>query len=96
MEEQISQALSKVQSIICDVKKSIKSVSSPDQFLPNISDILSEIFILEVVFSVKQCPSPSDANLDEILGDDDIWWGSSQECMTYSEHDDPSDMCTII
>ena len=64
MEEQVSQALSKVKSILSDVKLSITSVPS-EKFLPIISDILSEI--TEVVACVQQVDAMS---VDE--PDDDI------------------------
>ena len=51
--------------ILPDVKKSIKSVSSPIQFLPNISDILSEI--TDVVSSVQESPSNASHNSSEAV-----------------------------
>ena len=52
MQEQVLEAFVRVKSILSDVKQSIISVSSPSQFLPNISDIISEIS--EVVACVQQ------------------------------------------
>ena len=77
MEEQVSQALSRVQSIMSDVKLSIKSVPS-QKFLPIISDILSEI--TEVVACVQEDDVMS---VDEF--DDDLWWDSSPEYVHYSD-----------
>jgi len=89
MEEQISQALSRVQSIIYDVKKSIQSVSSPVQFLPNISDILSEI--ADVVSCVQESPSDASNNLSE----DDLWWDSTSETVQYSDGESSCGVSTI-
>ena len=80
MEEQVSQALSKVKSIMSDVKLSITSVPS-EKFLPIISDILSEI--TEVVACVQQVDTMS---VDQ--PDDDLWWDSSPECVNYSDSDE--------
>ena len=88
MEEQVSQALSKVKSILSDVKLSITSVPS-EKFLPIISDILSEI--TEVVACVQQVDAMS---VDE--PDDDLWWDSSPECVNYSDSDEEHLMVSTI
>jgi len=85
MQEQLSEAFLRVKSILSDVKKSIVSVSSPTMFLPQISDILSEI---EVVVS-----SVHEADVDHaIQSDDELWWDSSPECVAYSDSDDDQSM----
>ena len=88
MEEQVSQALSKVKSILSDVKLSITSVPS-EKFLPIISDILSEI--TEVVACVQQVDAMS---VDQ--PDDDLWWDSNPECVNYSDSDEEHSMVSTI
>ena len=88
MEEQVSQALSRVKFILSDVKLSITSVPS-EKFLPIISDILSEI--IEVVACVQQVDAMS---VDE--PDDDLWWDSSPECVNYSDSDEEHLMVSTI
>jgi len=91
MQEQVSDALVRVKSILSDVKKSVQSVPSPVKLLPQISDILSEIS--EVVSSVHQSP-PTDA-MDETL-DDDLWWDSSAELVNYNDSDKEESMMSSI
>ena len=88
MEEQVSQALSRVKSILSDVKLSITSVPS-EKFLPIISDILSEI--TEVVACAQQVDAMS---VDQ--PDDDLWWDSNPECVNYSDSDEEHSMVSTI
>ena len=89
MEEQVSQALSRVQSILSDVKLSMKSVQC-QKFLPIISDILSEIS--EVVSSAQQADV---IPFNEDDADDELWWDTSPECVQYSDCDEEAMVSTI-
>ena len=80
MEEQLSDALVCVKSILSDVNVSVQSVSDPRKFLPVISDILSE---LSVVVNCINGNEKCDANIDH----NELWWDSSPELVAYSDVD---------
>ena len=83
MQNQVSDAFVRIQSILTDVKKSIVSVPSPSVFLPQISDILSEMSA--IVSSVHQADVNNNTHSDE-----ELWWDSSPECVAYSDSDEES------
>jgi len=83
MQNQVSDAFVRIQSNLTDVKKSIVSVPSPSVFLPQISDILSEMSA--IVSSVHQADVNNNAHSDE-----ELWWDSSPECVAYSDSDEES------
>ena len=85
MEEQMSEALVKVKSVLSDVKMSVQSVSKKSMLLPHISDILSEIS--NIVSCVNHCPDGTIKSEDE----EELWWDSSPENVNYSDSD-PCDL----
>ena len=78
MEEQIEDTLVKVNMLMCQVNESMSAVSSVQQFLPVVSDILVK---LQCVVS-HQASAANDTNPT-----DELWWDSSPEMITYNDSD---------
>ena len=87
MEEQIEDTLVKVNILMSQVSESMSAVSSVHQFLPIVSELLLKIH------SVVSHKVPV-ANIDT-TEDQDLWWDSTPEMITYSE-DTLSDSDTSI
>ena len=87
MEEQIEDTLVKVNILMSQVSESMSAVSSVHQFLPIVSELLLKIH------SVVSHKVPV-ANIDT-TEDQDLWWDSTPEMITYSE-DTLSDSYTSI
>ena len=87
MEEQIEYTLVKVNVLMSQVSESMSAVSSVHQFLPIVSELLLKI---QSVVSHKVTV----ANIDT-TEDQDLWWDSTPEMITYSE-DTLSDSDTSI
>ena len=93
MEDQLSDALVRVKSILSDVNKSAQSVSNKQMLLPHISDILSEI---SFIVSCEQQSLGQDDTIQADDNDEELWWDSSPECVHYSDSDEEQSMVSTI